>query len=141
MSDNLELPLTYEWLHEHGFHKLERLERQAHDHVRRCLGRETVETTRLLSSEEDLCLDLTPNRMPDPDWWFCWVTRASSQNHHPSVWIHTRQLVTRFDLVLLYMGLTGRHFGKPDWDRRKLMKPVELNKPRRKPVVWCGDQS
>lgn len=119
-------PLTYEWLHEYGFRTLQRLDRQPHDHVRRCLGRETIEDSIMLQADEDLCLDLAPNRMPDPEFWFCWVTRASSQNSHPSVWIHTRQLKTRFDLMLLYMGLTGRHFGKPSYDRRQLKPPVNV---------------
>lgn len=125
-TPDLMSPITYEWLHEHGFRTLPRLERQPTDHVRRCLGLETVEDNVFLRASEDMCLDLAPERMPDPKFWFCWVTRASSQNHNPSVWIHTRHLVTRFDLILLYMGLTGRHFGKPDWDRRKLMQPVKL---------------
>jgi len=126
MSDKLNAPLTYEWLHEHGFRTLPRFDRQPTDHVRRCIGLETVEDSLFLRCSEDLCLDLAPERMPEPRYWFCWVTRASSQHQHPSIWIHARHLKTRFDLVLLYMGLTGRHFGKPDWDRRKLMPEVEL---------------
>lgn len=104
--------LSYEWLAANGFHCLERFERQPTDHYRRCIGLETAERG-FLVAREDLCIDIAPERMPDPAFWFCWLTRASSQHQHPSVWIHVRHIKTVGDLILLYQGFTGRKFGQP----------------------------
>lgn len=116
--------LDYDWLADFGWRKLDRQERQPTDHYRRCVGLETADDDRFMVAPEDLCIDVAPENWPSPRFWFCWVTRASSQHHFPSVFLHTRHLKTRADLMLLYEGLTGRQFGKPHWDRRKLAPPI-----------------
>lgn len=115
--------LSYDWLLEHGWHRLERLERQPTDHVRRCVGRE-VTGRRFLVASEDLCIDMAPEREVNPAFWFCWVTRASAQNRHPSVWLHVRHLHWCEEVEHLYEGLTGRQFGKPTYDWREM--PPEM---------------
>lgn len=117
-------PLSYDWLRANGWHVLERLERQPTDSCRRCVGLETVDDPRMMVAAEDLCIDLMPERWPDPGFWFCFITRASAQNRHASVWLHVRHLKTVADLVLLYEGLTGRQFGPPSWRRDELAPPV-----------------
>lgn len=116
--------LSYEWLQANGWHVLERLERQPTDHCRRCVGLETVDDHKFLVASEDVCIDVAPERWPSPAFWFCWITRASSQNRHPSVWVHARHLKTVGDLMLLYEGLTGRRLGPPSWRRDELAPPV-----------------
>jgi hypothetical protein len=119
-------PIDYEWLQEYGFRKITRQERQSTDHARRCVAHETADEDRFMVAMEDLCIDLAPNRWPRAEFWFCWITRASSQNHFPSVFLHARHLKTQGDLMLLYEGLTGRSFGKPNWDRRQLAPKILL---------------
>lgn len=125
---NMGEPLSYVWLNENGFHTLDRRERQPTDHCRRCIGGELVEDSVHLVAREDLCLDVAPERWPNPNFWFCWVTRCSSQNNHPSIWLHVRHLRTVGDLVLLYEGLTGRQFGQPHWKRSNLMPAINMEK-------------
>ena len=59
-------PICYDWLKAWGFHKLERLERQPTDHYRRCIALETVGESHFMVAHEDQCLDVAPNRWPDP---------------------------------------------------------------------------
>jgi len=108
MTQQLDL-LTYEWLKVSGFHKIERLERQPTDHYRRCLGREMIGHGHLIA-DEDVCLDLSADREVDPRFWYVWLVRSSSQNSHPSVWIHIRHIVFVGELIAIYEGLTGRAF-------------------------------
>jgi hypothetical protein len=117
-------PLDYEWLQEYGFRKITRQERQPTDHVRRCVAHETADDDRFMVAMEDLCIDLAPECWPMARFWFCWVTRASSQNHFPSVFLHVRHLKTQGDLILLYEGLTGRRFGEPNRDRKQLAPKI-----------------
>lgn len=117
-------PLSYGWLKKNGWHVLDRLDRQHTDHCRRCVGLETVQDEHFLTAPEDVCIDVAPERWPNPHFWFCWITKASSQNRHPSVWVHARHLHTVGDLVLLYEGLTGRRLGPPSWRKDELAKPV-----------------
>lgn len=116
--------LDYDWLREFGWHRIPRLERQPTDHVRRCVALETADDERFLVASEDLCIDLAPEKWPNPRFWFCWITKASSHNSPPHTFVHARHLKTRDDLILLYRGLTGREFGKPNWDRKKLAPVV-----------------
>lgn len=115
--------LTYEWLREHGFHKLDRLDRQPTDHYRRMLGAELI-GDRFLTSNEDLCIDVCPDRMDDARFWYVWVTRASAQNRHPSIWLHTRHMYFTGEIMLLIEALTGRPFAKPTWDRKLWPDPL-----------------
>lgn len=114
--------ISYEWLKDNGFHRIERAERQPYDHMRRCLGLETVDK-KFMSADEDLCLDLSPNDTTC-EKWMCWVTKANSPQLHPTHWIHTRTLQYAEELVLMYEGLTGRRFGPKNYDRRKLALPL-----------------
>jgi len=122
-------PLTYDWLLANGWHKLERLDRQPFDHVRRCVGLELVQNHHFMIAPEDVCLDLAPNfdLHSKTGHWLCWLTRASAQNRHPSIWLHVRHLETIRDLAILYEGITGRQLGPPSWRRDKLARPIFAN--------------
>jgi len=115
--------LTYAWLQQNGFHKLERLERQPTDHYRRCLGNELI-NERFMSAREDVCLDVASNGIESRDFWYVWLTRASSQNFHPSVWLHVRHIYFVEELVLMYEAITGRKFGPPAWKLDELGEPL-----------------
>ncbi len=101
--------LTYEWLKDNGWHKLERLERQPTDHYRRCLGTETI-GDHFMSAPEDVCLDVCADREVDSKFWYVWLTRASTQNRHPSVWVHVRHIKSTEELTTMYEAITGRKF-------------------------------
>lgn len=115
--------ITYKWLTENGFRTLERLERQPYDHMRRCLGAELI-GERFMISREDLCIDIAPSRLPIPDFWYVWITKASCQNYHPSIWIHSRHMVFADELILLYEALTGRRFAKPAYQTSEMGQPL-----------------
>ena len=115
--------ISYEWLKQNGFRLLERLERQPFDHYRRCLGAELI-GKHFMTAHEDICIDVAPDRFPHTTWWYVWITRASAQNQHPSVWVHTRHMATVGELILLYEALTGRKFGQPTWNRKELGEPL-----------------
>ena len=120
-SDCCYTALTYDWFKKNGFHRLERGERQPFDHVRRCLGMETI-GKQFMVADEDLCLDLCPND-DSQESWHCWITKANSPSLHPTHWIHTRSLQFAEEVVLMYEGLTGRRFGPKEWNRQKQPMP------------------
>jgi hypothetical protein len=115
--------ITYGWLKAHGWRELQQMEGQPTIHYRRCIGRELI-GDKFLQSNEDVCIDVCPDRMNDTRFWYVWLTRASSQNHHPSVWIHTRNMYHTGELMLLYEALSGRPFAVLDWDRKKWPEPL-----------------
>lgn len=115
--------LSHDWLVKNGWNKLERLERQPTDHYRRCIAMETYQDDHFMIANEDLCIDVAPNVLEAPAFWFCWITRASSQNRQPSTWLHVRQIRTVGDLMLLYEGLTGRFFSEPSSRVKNLGQP------------------
>ena len=116
-------PLTYDWLKQNSFHKLERLERQPTDHYRRCLGSELIGDL-FMQCREDVCLDVAPSDVAGRDFWYVWLTRASSQNHHPSVWLHVRHVYFAEELISMYEAITGRKFGPPSWKLSELGEPL-----------------
>ena len=127
LQTNIEHPdtvLSYEWLHEWGWHKIPRQERQPTDHVRRCVGLEISDDRLFMAASEDLCIDLAPDF--NGEFWYCWITKATGHNNPPHTWIHARHLKIRGDLILLYEGLTGRSFGPSKWDRRELSPVIQI---------------
>lgn len=126
MTDSTTYPLeliTYDWLKANDFRKLDRLERQPSDHYRRCLGNELIGHG-FLRANDDICLDVAPDRMEDTRFWYVWITRASSQNNHPSIWIHARHMVYTGELIMLYEAITGRRFGRMAWSRDAMPDPL-----------------
>lgn len=116
--------LSYGWLKENGFHRLDPQDRQLTDHYRRCLGRDLIGHGHL-QSDEDICLDVCADRTVDPRFWYVWLVRASNQNSHPSVWIHTRHMVFVGELVMLYEALTGREFSpKRAYSKSEMKDPL-----------------
>lgn len=110
-------PLTVEWLKAQRWYVLPRFERQPTDHYRRCIGREVIGDL-FMSAAEDLCIDVSESPMPGGNW-SCWITRASAQNNHASVWLHVRHLKYCEELILLYEALTGRAFiENPAWNAK-----------------------
>lgn len=100
--------ITYEWLLSHGWHKLERQERQPDDHVRRPIACDCI-GDHFMVDPNDLCLELT---IGYDGKWFCWVTQAVGHNNHAHRWIHVRHLRTTGELIRLYEGLTGSSFAE-----------------------------
>ena len=75
-------------------------------------------------ADEDLCIDVSPDRMPNPDFWFVFLSRASAQNRQASVFLHSRHMVFVDEIMLLYEALTGRTWGPKHWRTRELGKPL-----------------
>lgn len=110
-------PITYDWLLAHGWHRLDREERQPFDHCRRCIGRDVIGDLYMAASE-DLCIEVSPTSATMTEW-FVWITKAHSQNNFASVWLHVRYMRRAAELILLYEGLTGRRFGLPTWNAKE----------------------
>lgn len=98
-SDELDLPITTEWLKEVGFrwHQFDRQpERQWLLWIGQLLGDG-------LHSYEDVGIELAPKLTGDG--WHCWIRSDAAGLYHR--FIHIRYLKTRRGLIGLFEGMTG----------------------------------
>lgn len=103
-DDDLDLPLSEDWLKEVGF-RWHQLDRQPDKHWLLWIGGGLRERKRsVFTGREDLGIEVA--RGNAGYGWFCWLRSDAAGRYHR--FIHLRHLDTRRDLVDIVCALSGR---------------------------------
>lgn len=102
--NDIDLPLTEEWLKENGF-KWHQFARRPDKHWLLWLGHVMNGG---FASYEDIGVEVAPISVTGDRGWFCWLRSDAAGRYHR--FIHLRHIETPRDLVEIISGITGISF-------------------------------